>query len=512
MPSEELIRQLGRIEQEVGPLPVETKILLLTDGSVTALLEAITGERVAVSTSSQEVIPSDSAVAAALDIQPGELVNHRIVRLSAESSGRVLVYAVSNTPLGRLAPEFRTDLMMADIPIGRILQKYRMETRREITDAGIVKADEQLSVLFSVPMNDPLLSRHYRIIHQNRPLISIEEIFPARPIYRSGRVIIEAPSRLHIGLIDLNGSLGRIDGGIGLALEAPLLELQAEPHDTIEIEGEDGETARRITAAAIATLGMLGIRGGARIRVIRSVPAHTGLGSGTQLALATARALCALHGRNVPVRELARIVGRGGTSGIGTGAFESGGFIVDGGHRLGGAGGKTGFAPSSASAGATPAAAMVHEPFPSDWRICLVLPHTGRQVSGEEEKEIFSRYCPVPLDEVREICHELVIRVLPGLAEHDLATFGAGVNRLQEIGFKRIEISLQDPVIGALIRGLREVGAACSGLSSFGPAVYAITDGPTVPLEQAAREILGGIDAEIIHTRGRNSGAKIRFS
>lgn len=229
MPSEELLRQLGRIEQEVGPLPVETKILLLTDGSVTALLEAITGERVAVSTSSQEVMPSDSAVAAALDIQPGEPVNHRIVRLSAESSGRVLVYAVSNTPLGRLAPEFRTDLMMADIPIGRILQKYRMETRREITDAGIVKADEQLSMLFSVPLNDPLLSRHYRIIHRNRPLISIEEIFPARPIYRSGRVIIEAPSRLHIGLIDLNGSLGRIDGGIGLALEAPLLDSRQNP-------------------------------------------------------------------------------------------------------------------------------------------------------------------------------------------------------------------------------------------------------------------------------------------
>jgi hypothetical protein len=40
------------------------------------------------------------------------------------------------------------------------------------------------------------------------------------------RIVIQTPARLHFGLLDLNGSLGRIDGGIGLALE----ELQNRQH------------------------------------------------------------------------------------------------------------------------------------------------------------------------------------------------------------------------------------------------------------------------------------------
>ena len=32
------------------------------------------------------------------------------------------------------------------------------------------------------------------------------------------RVVIQTPSRLHIGLLDLNGEIGRIDGGLGLGL------------------------------------------------------------------------------------------------------------------------------------------------------------------------------------------------------------------------------------------------------------------------------------------------------
>ena len=45
-----------------------------------------------------------------------------------------------------------------------------------------------------------------------------------------------------------------------------------------------------------------------------------------------------LHGRQLTTRELARLMGRGGTSGIGTAAFDHGGFIIDGGHRFGAGG------------------------------------------------------------------------------------------------------------------------------------------------------------------------------
>ena len=41
-------------------------------------------------------------------------------------------------------------------------------------------------------------------------------------------MIIRAPSRLHMSLIDLNGSYKRIDGGIGLALSDPQFVLESE--------------------------------------------------------------------------------------------------------------------------------------------------------------------------------------------------------------------------------------------------------------------------------------------
>ena len=31
-------------------------------------------------------------------------------------------------------------------------------------------------------------------------------------------IVLQTPARLHFGLLDLHGGLGRIDGGIGLAL------------------------------------------------------------------------------------------------------------------------------------------------------------------------------------------------------------------------------------------------------------------------------------------------------
>jgi beta-ribofuranosylaminobenzene 5'-phosphate synthase len=62
-------------------------------------------------------------------------------------------------------------------------------------------------------------------------------------------------------------------------------------------------------------------------------------------------------------------------------------------------------------------------------------------------------------------------------------------------------------VVPALIRELRQAGAACAGLSSFGPTVYAITDGDLAGITRAARETFGEQGGEVIVTRGRNHGA-----
>jgi len=122
----------------------------------------------------------------------------------------------------------------------------------------------------------------------------------------------------------MHGGLGRVDGGIGIALDEPgiLLEVQQSPE--ITVTGCDSAIQERLRGIASEVLLQIHAGSAVSITVRSHYPAHTGLGSGSQLALATARAICELYGKNVPVTELARLAGRGGTSGIGTQPLNTG--------------------------------------------------------------------------------------------------------------------------------------------------------------------------------------------
>jgi beta-ribofuranosylaminobenzene 5'-phosphate synthase len=389
-----------------------------------------------------------------------------------------------------------------------------METRRELSEVRVVGAGMSLGQIFGLPADAPLLCRRYTIIHNGKPLISIEERFPAA-MWRDDTegpaaatlVAVEAPARLHLGLIDLSGRLGRVDGGIGVTLMAPALVLEAERRESLTVSGGGGELQAKARDAAHRVLDRIGVRGGAAIRIRTSIPRHVGLGSGTATALAAGMAVSRLYDAGLTARELAPIVGRGGTSGIGTAAFESGGLILDGGHSFGPSGEKQEFCPSAASAGVPPAPVLARLPFPDDWRIVLAIPEKASRVGGEQEVDIFKEHCPVPVEEVRQVCHEVVMRLLPGVAGHELGLFASAVNALQALGFKQVEVALQEPVVRALIAGLREEGAACTGLSSFGPTVYAVTDGDPAGIVRAAEALLDDGGGDVILTGGRNYGA-----
>ena len=62
-------------------------------------------------------------------------------------------------------------------------------------------------------------------------------------------MIIKAPSRIHMSLIDLNGSYRRIDGGIGLALSEPQFILEKKKRDdkmvTLEFSDDVDDQADR---------------------------------------------------------------------------------------------------------------------------------------------------------------------------------------------------------------------------------------------------------------------------
>jgi beta-RFAP synthase len=145
-------------------------------------------------------------------------------------------------------------------------------------------------------------------------------------------VFVETSARLHFGVLDLRGSRGRWFGGIGASTKYPTLRVSAAPAETLVAHGEDADRAREFARLFLAHHDL---RGGAAIHVHGMLPAHVGLGSGTQLALAVARALAELYGLDTDARSLARAVGRGKRSAIGTWTFDDGGLVVEGGRRAG---------------------------------------------------------------------------------------------------------------------------------------------------------------------------------
>ena len=63
------------------------------------------------------------------------------------------------------------------------------------------------------------------------------------------RSLVEAPARLHFGVLDLRGSLGRWFGGVGAAAPGPSLLVSASPSSTLRCEGVVVSRGRQIATA-----------------------------------------------------------------------------------------------------------------------------------------------------------------------------------------------------------------------------------------------------------------------
>ncbi len=201
-----------------------------------------------------------------------------------------------------------------------------------------------------------------------------------------------APSRLHFGLLSLAGDgeawpdrrgervlPARRFGGVGLMIERPGVRVTASPAVVWSADGPLAE--RRLSFALRFAESVRRDRpeeepAPRRLTVEEAPPEHVGLGVGTQLGLAVARALAAAWGLVLDAPALARRVGRGLRSALGVHGFAHGGFLVESGKR----GDDDGLAPLAARA-----------PFPPQWRLVLATPSAALGLHGREERQAFAR-------------------------------------------------------------------------------------------------------------------------
>ncbi len=169
-----LIEKINQIEDKYDKKFSNTqKILLTTDGSITAILDVLYG-KIDLKTLDQHFEHANEESARYVNINKGDQVNYREIIMHKEN--QPLIYAISYIPIKRLSKEIKEDLIRADIPIGRILKKYNIESRREIKTIAIEKASDKLNKIYNT--DEDFLVRDYTIIKDGEILMWIKEFFP----------------------------------------------------------------------------------------------------------------------------------------------------------------------------------------------------------------------------------------------------------------------------------------------------------------------------------------------
>ena len=320
-----------------------------------------------------------------------------------------------------------------------------------------------------------------------------------------GTVSLSCTARLHLGFLDLHGGLGRRFGSIGLSLDRPHTALQLSQAERRSVSGPEAE---RAGAHLDAMQRHLGLDAPLALEMGSAIPAHSGLGSGTQLALLVATAVRRLHGLPDDLHGDALRLGRGARSGVGIGLFRSGGLVVDGGGPLAGDT-RSGDARTDGRPGQGLPPLLCRLAVPERWRVLLVLDRTSRGLSGAGERAAFAALPPMPEAVSGEICRRVLMQALPAAAEADLGGFGHAITRIQALLGDYFTPAqggrFTSPAVAGVMAALAAAGAVGVGQSSWGPSGFAFADGDA----EAARlheavSLPEGVD--LLVCRGLNRG------
>lgn len=306
-------------------------------------------------------------------------------------------------------------------------------------------------------------------------------------------VRVRTGSRLHLGLIWPGGGGPRRFGGAGIMVEAPGVDLEAEPAEQLRVEGPMAARAESFARACGADTWPV------HLRLLATPEEHSGLGTGTQLAMAVAKACDSLRGTSSPASELAVKTGRGRRSAIGIHGFQHGGFLVDGGKKD----------------AAQLAPLLLRQDVPASWRFVLISPPSNTGLAGVNEEAAFQRLGEKGRAAAESLCHLLLVGMVPALVEQDLDAFGAA---LFEYGQRSGELFQQaqggtyaSPMAQSLVNELRSWSCAGVAQSSWGPTILAVTNGidEAQSLAERIRQRFGDRAGAIKVTAPLNRGAAV---
>ncbi|MCG8649457.1 MAG: hypothetical protein MI861_06475, partial [Pirellulales bacterium] len=246
-------------------------------------------------------------------------------------------------------------------------------------------------------------------------------------------------------------------------------------------------------ARPVAELAGLDRLPACRIEVIERPPPHSGLGSGTQLGLAAAEALCRFTNLSPPTTQLAcEIAGRGHRSAVGVHGYFQGGMIYEGRDN------------------SSPLNRVLRRvELSPQWRVALFRPRaSSAPVSGAAEKAQFSKLNRPHPSQRASLEALLCEQLLPAAASGDFDVFAAAIQQYNHQSGQLFEAvqggPYNGPAVAKLVQELIARGAHGVGQSSWGPTVFAWFESP-----QQADDFVSGLPVELAHwrlSRPRNRG------
>jgi chorismate-pyruvate lyase len=169
-----VVRDQRGIPLPLTELPPFLRALMMTDGTVTKILEAYFWEPVAVDTIEQRFEEAQAAVPW-VGVRQGDLCLVRDAQLRGTHSGRTYAEAFSLIRTELIPTDFRRRLIDREIGIGALIRDSGLESYREILDVGLERSEDGADSVF----------RTYRIFIDRQAVILITECFTL-DLYRDG--------------------------------------------------------------------------------------------------------------------------------------------------------------------------------------------------------------------------------------------------------------------------------------------------------------------------------------
>ncbi|MDN5340939.1 MAG: beta-ribofuranosylaminobenzene 5-phosphate synthase [Euryarchaeota archaeon] len=332
---------------------------------------------------------------------------------------------------------------------------------------------------------------------ENIRLCGLKKDYRLAPVL--GTVVVRAPARIHLTVLDMNRFSPDRPGGGGIGFAIGV-------YCTAEVECTDSGLEIDYTREPIlrhfveAFRQVVGYTGGFKIRARDHQYEHVGLGSTSTILIAVANALNVAVGSPLTSDELRLLLGCnfveeteagnvafGFETGVGPAASSHGGMVVMGDELT----------------------LIYRHAFAGGKKVYIAIPASDISSAGEKEFDLLMNKARTLDYRDRELKSYLVLMdLIPALERGDLRKAGDVIWEIEFRGSKRAEVEHHGFEIYRYMAALRDAGLEFVGMSSVGPSIAVITDRP----EEEVTEILEKAGLRVaIATEVDNEGLKVHL-